>query len=73
METNTTYVGMDVHVAKIQLAVLVPGTKHRTELELENEPRALKRLARKLKQMAPDQLLACYEAGAGGLFGAASA
>ncbi len=66
METNTTYVGMDVHVAKIQLAVLVPGTKHRTELELENEPRALKRLARKLKQMAPDQLLACYEAGPGG-------
>ena len=45
METNTTYVGMDVHVAKIQLAVLVPGTKHRTELELENERRALKRLA----------------------------
>ena len=38
MEMNTTYAGMDVHAAKIQVAVLVPGTKHRTELELENEP-----------------------------------
>ena len=44
----------------------MPGTKHRTELELENEPRALKRLARRLKKIAPDGLLACYEAGPGG-------
>ena len=73
METNTTYVGMDVHVAKIQLAVLVLGTKHRTELELENERRVLKRLARKLKQMAPDQAAGLLRGGAGGLFGAASA
>ena len=66
MEMNTTYAGMDVHAAKIQVAVLVPGTKHRTELELENEPRALKRLARRLKKIAPDGLLACYEAAPGG-------
>ena len=39
MEMKTTYVGMDVHAAKIQVAVLVPGTKRPTELELENEPR----------------------------------
>ncbi len=66
MEMKTTYVGMDVHAAKIQVAVLVPGTKRPTELELENEPRALRRLARRLKQMVSDELLVCYEAGPGG-------
>ena len=63
---TTTYAGMDAHAATIRVAVLAPGAERPEEWQLTNEPRAVKRLAQRLKRMAPGPVVACYEAGPGG-------
>ncbi len=63
MTTSTTYVGMDAHVATIRVAMLQPGAGQPEEWQPTNEPRALRRLARRLKRTAPGPVVACYEAG----------
>ncbi len=60
---NVTYVGMDVHKKAINVAVLFPGTTRPAEWSLANEPKALKRLARRLEREAPGEVRCCYEAG----------
>jgi len=64
MTRNITFVGMDVHKAMIQVAMLVPGTTAPVEWELENRATAVAKLARRLKAEAGDgDVVACYEAG----------
>ncbi len=63
MTMSTTYVGMDAHAATIRVAMLQPGAGQPEEWQLANEPRALRRLARRLKRTAPGPVVACYEAG----------
>ena len=63
MTMGTTYAGMDAHARTIHVAVLRPGAKGPEEWQLANEPRAVKRLARRLRRAAGGPVLACYEAG----------
>ena len=46
--------------------MLAPGAGKPEEWQLANEPRAVKRLAQRLKRTAPGPVVACYEAGPGG-------
>ena len=64
MTMTTTYAGMDAHARTIRVAVLAPGAG-KPEEWLTNERRSVKRLAQRLKRMAPGPLVACYEAGPG--------
>ena len=59
---TTTYAGMDEHAATIHVAVLAPGAERPEEWQPANEPKAVKRLAQRLKRMAPGPVVACYEA-----------
>ena len=63
---TTTYAGMDAHAATIRVAVLAPGAGKPEEWQLTNDPKAVKRLAQRLKRTAPGPVVACYEAGPGG-------
>lgn len=58
-----TYVGMDVHKKAIHVAMLPAGSRTAVHWQLVNEPRAIKRLVRRLKREAPGELRCCYEAG----------
>ena len=66
MKMTTTYAGMDAHAATIRVAVLAAEGGRPEEWQLTNEPRSVKRLAQRLKRMAPGPVVACYEAGPGG-------
>lgn len=62
MIQNTTFIGLDVHKATIQVALLEPGREKPECWQLSNVPRAVSRLAAKLSQgRGPVQC--CYEAG----------
>jgi transposase len=63
VQNSITYVGMDVHKKAINVTMLLPGEKTPVEWELPNEPRAVHRLARKLKREASGEVQCCYEAG----------
>ena len=60
---TTTYAGMDAHARAIHVTVLAPGAERPEEWQLANEPKAVKRLAQRLRRMAPGPVVACYEAG----------
>ncbi len=61
---SITSVGMDVHKKSINVAVVLPGSSQvAEEWQLANEPRAIKRLVKKLKRLSPGEAVACYEAG----------
>ena len=60
---STTYVGLDTSKSSIQVAMLTPGSEKATEWEIVNEPRAVRRLAKRLKREATGELRVCYEAG----------
>ena len=62
---TTTYAGMDAHARTIRVAVLAAEGGRPEEWQLTNEPRSVKRLAQRLKRMAPGPVVACYEAGRG--------
>ena len=62
-ENSTTYVGLDTSKRSIQVAMLRPGCQEPVEWETVNEPRAIRRLARRLKRDAVGTLQVCYEAG----------
>ncbi len=61
----TTYVGMDVHKKDIVVAMLSPGAEKPEEWKLPNEPRAVRRLAKRLLKGVEDDapILCVYEAG----------
>ncbi|HUS82607.1 MAG TPA: IS110 family transposase [Dehalococcoidia bacterium] len=61
---NTIFVGMDVHKAAINVAVAASGRREpEAEWQLANEPRAVKKLMKKLKEMTHGTVMAAYEAG----------
>lgn len=61
--SNTTYVGLDTAKRSIQVAMLTPNRDTPIEWELVNEPRAIRKLIKKLKAEAVGELRVCYEAG----------
>jgi len=63
MANGVTCVGLDAHKESIQVAMLVPGRREPLEWQLANEPQAVRRLAKKLLQGAPEDVVCCYEAG----------
>jgi transposase len=63
---STTYVGVDAHQRHLQVAMLLPGQSEPERWQVENEPQAIRRLAKKLQQQAPGAVEMCYEAGPGG-------
>lgn len=59
-----TYVGLDVHKKSINVAVVLPGSSSSDEeWQIANEPRAIKRMIKKIKGMAQGLIKAAYEAG----------
>jgi transposase len=59
-----TWVGLDAHKKAINVAMRLPGRKEFVEWTVENEPRAVKRFARKLAREAKgSEVRCCYEAG----------
>lgn len=63
IEPTTSYVGMDVHKKDIVVALLPPGETEPIEWKLRNEPRAVRRLAKRLRREARGELHCVYEAG----------
>ena len=59
----TTYVGLDVHKKDIVVAMLLPGETSPLEWKLRNEPRAIRRFAKRVRREAPGEALCVYEAG----------
>ena len=61
---GSIFVGMDVHKAAINVAVVRFGAREpEAEWQLANEPRATKRLIKRLKAMTAGEVRAAYEAG----------
>lgn len=61
---GNTIVGMDVHKKSINVAVMPNGSAGVTEQwQVVNEPRALKKLAKRLKALSSSPIQAVYEAG----------
>ncbi|MFN7940466.1 MAG: IS110 family transposase [Thermoanaerobaculia bacterium] len=64
---STSYVGMDVHKAWVTVARGVPGQAAVEVWEVPNEPRAIRRLARRLlREAGSGEVSCCYEAGSCG-------
>lgn len=63
MEESITWVGIDAHKKTLAVAVLAPGDKP-TELTIENNERAIRRLVRRVERAARGrEIRFCYEAG----------
>jgi transposase len=64
MEEIITWVGMDAHKQFILVAVRLPRRTDVVDWKVKNEPRAVKRLAKKLVREAKgSEVRCCYEAG----------
>jgi len=63
MNQPSTYVGLDVHKKDIVVALLLPHESEPTIWTIRNEPRAIRRLAKRLRREAQGEILCVYEAG----------
>lgn len=63
MNEGITYVGLDVHKRSVAVCAIPPGRTDLLEWEVEHTPEAVRKLAKKLKTLAPGVVHACYEAG----------
>ncbi len=64
MEKSITWVGLDAHKKSIVVAALLPGRREPEQWQLENTPRAVERLVKKLeKESSGGEIRCCYEAG----------
>jgi transposase len=63
MKEGTRYVGLDVHKAFIQVALLRPGEDSPVEWRVRHEPSKVTGLVRKLERLCPGSVEVCYEAG----------
>ncbi|MEE8385427.1 MAG: IS110 family transposase [Dehalococcoidia bacterium] len=63
MDQDTVFVGMDVHKASINLAMLLPETDDPVEWQIANELAAVRRMVRKVVRQALGESRYCYEAG----------
>jgi len=68
MFENITYVALDDHKRKHQVAVLLPGVKRDDAVTwiVENTPAGIRKMVRKVLKMAPGDVRFCYEAGPNG-------
>jgi transposase len=63
MEEVITYVGIDAHKRELYVAMLIGAATNPVTWTLENEPKAIERLHRKLEREAAGPVRVCYEAG----------
>jgi transposase len=63
MTSGITYVGLDAHKNSISVAMLLPRKRKVVEWTVANEPKALRRMVKKLAREAPGEVRCCYEAG----------
>lgn len=63
MNQPSTYVGLDVHKKDIVVALLLPQESEPTYWTIRNEPRAVRRLAKRLRREGQGEMLCVYEAG----------
>ena len=63
MGEPSTFVGLDVHRKDIAVAMLVTGPEGLLEWRVANEPRAVRRLAKKLQREGGSPVHCVYEAG----------
>jgi len=63
MFESNTHVGLDVHKKQITVALLRPGEQQPVEWQVVNEPRAIRRLARRIEREAVGEVTCVYEAG----------
>src|SRR4051812_23942780 len=63
MEEVITYVGIDAHKRELHVAMLIGAAATPVTWTVENEPKAIERLHRKLERDAPGPVQVCYEAG----------
>ncbi len=63
MEKVSTHVGLDVHKRDIVVALLRAGQDEVVEWKVPNEDRGIRRLVRKLVEVAPGEIRCAYEAG----------
>jgi transposase len=63
MEQITTYVGIDAHKKDLFIAMLIGPATEPVTWQLANEPKAVRRLVRKLEREAPGPVQIYYEAG----------
>ena len=61
---NITFVGLDAHSKSINVAVILPLSREVSEQwQINHDVRSLRRLAKKLLELAPGEVQAAYEAG----------
>ena len=63
MKNVTTYVGSDAHKKDLFMAMLVGDQAASVTWTTPNEPRAMRRLVKKLEREAPGPVRVFYEAG----------
>jgi transposase len=63
MEEGITYVGIDAHKRELHVAMLIGTAAAPVTWTVENEPKAIDRLHRKVEREAPGPVRVCYEAG----------
>ena len=63
MEAGITFVGLDTAKRSIQVAMLLPDRKQAVEWQEANEPRAVRRMIKRMKREASGEVRVCYEAG----------
>lgn len=63
VDNGITYVGMDSHKKDIQVAMLLPDIYKPVEWTVANEPKAIRRMVKKILRQAPGEVRSCYEAG----------
>lgn len=63
MEQDITYLGLDAHKESIHAAALLPGRDKPQEQEMVNDPRAVRRWAKKILREACGRVVCAYEAG----------
>lgn len=68
MDESITYVGLDDHKRKHQVAVLLPGMEREDAMtwRAENTPGGIRKMVRKVLRLAPKNVRFCYEAGPNG-------
>jgi transposase len=68
MMDNITYVALDDHKRKHQVAVLLPGMDREEAItwRVENTRAGIRKMVRKVLKMAPSDVRFCYEAGPNG-------
>lgn len=64
VKKDISWVGLDAHKRNIAVAVLWPGRREAEQWEIENTPKSVERLLKKLEKEANGgEVRCCYEAG----------